>query len=113
MRSLFTTEPYMERMATSGRQGGEQQEGQGDRLERRRACVCAARDGVAATLPSLVSRFVKDDALTPLIEGSDLAGMLRHIDGICERREWDELVELRGVFWHRNGALGSRRFRLI
>ena len=46
-------------------------------------------------LPSLVSRCVKEDALTPLIEGSDLAGLLRHIDGICERREWDELVELR------------------
>lgn len=35
------------------------------------------------------------DALTPLIEASDLAGLMRSIDGICSRRAWDELVELR------------------
>jgi len=39
--------------------------------------------------------MVTDDALTPLIEGSDLAGLIRHIDGICSRREWDELIDLR------------------
>lgn len=36
-----------------------------------------------------------DDALTPLIEASDLAGLIRHVDGICARREWDELIDLR------------------
>lgn len=36
-----------------------------------------------------------DDTLTPLIEGSDLAGLIRAIDGICSRREWDELIALR------------------
>ena len=36
-----------------------------------------------------------DDALTTLIESSDLAGLIRHIDGICSRREWDELIDLR------------------
>ena len=36
-----------------------------------------------------------EDALTSLIEGSDLAGLIRHIDGICSRREWDELIDLR------------------
>ena len=36
-----------------------------------------------------------DDPLTPLIEASDLAGLIRHIDGICSRREWDELIDLR------------------
>jgi len=35
------------------------------------------------------------DALTPLIEASDLAGLSRHIDGVCGRRAWDELVEVR------------------
>jgi len=38
---------------------------------------------------------VTDDALAPLIEGSDLAGLIRHVDGICARREWDELIDLR------------------
>lgn len=36
-----------------------------------------------------------EDNLTPLIEGSDLAGLVRAIDGICSRRAWDELVDLR------------------
>ncbi|MDJ0791406.1 MAG: hypothetical protein QNJ71_05880 [Acidimicrobiia bacterium] len=36
-----------------------------------------------------------DDAVTALIEASDLAGLLRHIDGICSRRAWDELIDLR------------------
>ena len=36
-----------------------------------------------------------EDALASLIEGSDLAGLIRHIDGICSRREWDELIDLR------------------
>lgn len=36
-----------------------------------------------------------EDSLAPLIEGSDLAGLIRAIDGICSRREWDELVDLR------------------
>lgn len=35
------------------------------------------------------------DTLTPLIEASDLAGLTRHIDAVCERRAWDELVDLR------------------
>ncbi len=35
------------------------------------------------------------DNVTPLIEGSDLAGLSRHIDAVCERRAWDELVSLR------------------
>ena len=35
------------------------------------------------------------DKVTPLIEGSDLAGLSRHIDAVCERRAWDELVSLR------------------
>jgi hypothetical protein len=38
---------------------------------------------------------VPDDSLTPLIEGSDLAGLIRAIDGICARRDWDDLVDLR------------------
>ena len=38
---------------------------------------------------------MSEEALTALIEGSDLAGLIRAIDGICSRREWDELVELR------------------
>lgn len=33
--------------------------------------------------------------LTGLIEASDLAGLMRHIDGVCSRRAWDELVDLR------------------
>jgi hypothetical protein len=37
---------------------------------------------------------VSEDSLTALIEGSDLAGLIRAIDGICSRREWDELVSL-------------------
>jgi hypothetical protein len=38
---------------------------------------------------------MSEEALTALIEGSDLAGLIRAIDGICSRREWDELVDLR------------------
>ncbi len=33
--------------------------------------------------------------LKALIESSDLAGLNRYIDGICARRDWDELVDLR------------------
>ena len=36
-----------------------------------------------------------EDALIPLIESSDLAGLIRHVDGICARREWAELIDLR------------------
>lgn len=36
-----------------------------------------------------------EDVLTPLIESSDLGGLLKHVDGICARRAWDELVDLR------------------
>ncbi|MFO7699598.1 MAG: hypothetical protein R6W79_03200 [Acidimicrobiia bacterium] len=36
-----------------------------------------------------------DDALTPLIEGSDLAGLMRAVDGICARRDWEALIDLR------------------
>ena len=36
-----------------------------------------------------------NEQLEALIEGSDLAGLSRYIDGVCERRGWDELVELR------------------
>lgn len=36
-----------------------------------------------------------EDSLTPLIEGSDLAGLVRAVDGICSRREWNDLIELR------------------
>ncbi len=35
------------------------------------------------------------DSLVPLIEGSHPAGLVRAIDGICVRRDWDELVDLR------------------
>ncbi len=35
------------------------------------------------------------DTLTTLIEASDLAGLTKHIDGVCARREWDELIEIR------------------
>ncbi len=38
---------------------------------------------------------VPEDPLTQLIEGSDLAGLIRAIDGICARREWNELITLR------------------
>ncbi|MGI9585086.1 MAG: hypothetical protein ACR2N7_05795 [Acidimicrobiia bacterium] len=38
---------------------------------------------------------MSDDALTGLIESSDIAGLLQRIDGICGRRAWDELIELR------------------
>jgi hypothetical protein len=38
---------------------------------------------------------VADDSLTALIEASDLAALIRHIDGVCARRAWDELVDLR------------------
>ncbi|MDJ0665581.1 MAG: DUF6183 family protein [Acidimicrobiia bacterium] len=33
--------------------------------------------------------------LADLIEGSDLDGLIRRIDGICSAREWDDLIELR------------------
>ena len=33
--------------------------------------------------------------LADLIEGSDLDGLIRRIDGICAGRHWDDLVELR------------------
>lgn len=36
-----------------------------------------------------------EDALTPLIERTDLAGLIRTIDGICSRRDWGELIDLR------------------
>ncbi|MEZ5175928.1 MAG: hypothetical protein R2823_06950 [Acidimicrobiia bacterium] len=36
-----------------------------------------------------------DDKLTPLIEASDLASLSRHVDAVCARRAWNELVELR------------------
>ncbi|RLE16009.1 MAG: hypothetical protein DRJ28_02580 [Actinobacteria bacterium] len=36
-----------------------------------------------------------EDSLMSLIEGSDLAGLVRAIDGICSRGEWDELIDLR------------------
>lgn len=36
-----------------------------------------------------------NEQLEALIEGSDLAGLSRYIDGVCGRRAWDELVELR------------------
>jgi hypothetical protein len=35
------------------------------------------------------------DDLTTLIEGSDLAGLVRRIDGLSSGREWDGIVELR------------------
>lgn len=35
------------------------------------------------------------DDLIALIEGSDLAGLVRRIDGLVSAREWDEIVELR------------------
>lgn len=35
-----------------------------------------------------------EDALTELIEGSDLAGLVRYIDGTCTARDWDGLVTL-------------------
>jgi hypothetical protein len=38
---------------------------------------------------------VLDDTISSLIEGSDLAGLVRAIDGICSSREWDQLVSLR------------------
>ena len=38
---------------------------------------------------------METDALTPLIESSDLAGLSRAIDGICSARDWDALVDLR------------------
>jgi hypothetical protein len=38
---------------------------------------------------------MSEDSLTSLIEGSDLAGLIRAIDGICTRREWGELISLR------------------
>lgn len=38
-----------------------------------------------------------DGSLKDLIEGSDLDGLIRAVDGICSRRAWDELVELRDL----------------
>jgi hypothetical protein len=38
---------------------------------------------------------MSEDSLTSLIEGSDLAGLIRAIDGICTRREWGKLISLR------------------
>lgn len=38
---------------------------------------------------------MESDALTPLIESSDLAGLSRAIDGICAARDWDALIDLR------------------
>jgi hypothetical protein len=38
---------------------------------------------------------VAEDPLIALIEGSDLAGLIRAIDGLCARRDWAELVDLR------------------
>jgi hypothetical protein len=38
---------------------------------------------------------MSDDTRTALIESSDIAGLLQLIDGICGRRAWSELVELR------------------
>ncbi|MCL1599371.1 MAG: hypothetical protein M3094_09320, partial [Actinomycetia bacterium] len=35
------------------------------------------------------------DTLTPLIEASDLAGLTKHVDGVCARRDWDELISVR------------------
>ena len=35
------------------------------------------------------------DTLTELIEASDLAGLNKYVDGVCARREWDELIDLR------------------
>jgi len=35
------------------------------------------------------------EQLTSLIESSDLAGLTRYIDGVCSRRAWDELVDVR------------------
>ena len=39
--------------------------------------------------------IVAEDSLSALIEGSDLAGLVRAIDGLCSRRDWAELVDLR------------------
>ena len=36
-----------------------------------------------------------EDTLTPLIESSDLAALVRAIDGLCSQRDWDGLVDLR------------------
>lgn len=38
---------------------------------------------------------MEGNGLTELIEASDLAGLLRYIDGVCSRREWDELIDVR------------------
>ena len=35
------------------------------------------------------------DDLTTLVEGSDLAGLIRRIDGLASSREWDGIVDLR------------------
>ena len=36
-----------------------------------------------------------DDTLTNLIEASDLAGLIRLVDGMCSQRAWDDLIDLR------------------
>jgi len=35
------------------------------------------------------------DTLTELIEGSDLAGLTRYVDGVCASREWERLTVVR------------------
>lgn len=35
------------------------------------------------------------DTLTALIESSDLSGLTRYVDGVCTRRAWDELIDVR------------------
>lgn len=36
-----------------------------------------------------------ENSLSALIESSDLAGLIRRVDAICSRREWNELIDLR------------------
>ncbi|MCH7941673.1 MAG: hypothetical protein QGD89_01250 [Actinomycetota bacterium] len=36
-----------------------------------------------------------EDSISPLIEASDITSLIRRIDAICGRREWDELIDLR------------------
>ena len=36
-----------------------------------------------------------EDTLTNLIEASDLAGLIRLVDGLCSQRAWDDLIDLR------------------
>ena len=35
------------------------------------------------------------ETLQDLIEGSDLAGLTRYVDGVCSSREWDQLTVVR------------------